>query len=575
MKPPVIIAITVAMLGYTAATLTRPGQLTNIPGGVLESHALVYPVQAFIEVRYQMGALDKFTELLKIQDMSLGNIAVNIRRDNTLRESHKVTLQKAIKRLSDQISDMVESIPGNQGQKSREKRGLFNFIGILSHSLFGTIDEATFQGKLREYNNRLTAVTHSYTSSAKAINILEKNVQQLHESYLHLANNTASASALSATERFTELAFILGQYSDDFITLAHSTKSFARSLLNAAHGTVDSSLISPHDLATIFRKLKLESSSKPLFHAHHPYLYNSLTAFITSRGHTFLTSLGLSIIIPIYPPFKLTTYRIHPFPQQINNTILTITTPSLLLVSNTALAVDNVQPSILESCIHLEQHTYACLTPTWTYSHLVDSCQHALYARATCMSQASGNDSLSDCATLAEKLISNRCAFKEIMTKSRPFVLALSESTFLFYFQPTPVTITCQKHLTMKLITGPFVLPHKCQLQSLNLFIPTYRHYVTSFMTDIQFKEPQKLIQSNISSHVSQMNITYVPMEEVQETNFLYSTPFIVNYMYPVAVSATLIILAVLVAYFYVQRVLNHFDNQYNCQPTGGICTPT
>ena len=168
MKLTVIIAITAAMLGYTTSTITRPGQLTNIPGGVLESHALVYSVQAFIEVRYQMGALDKFTELLEIQDMSLGNIAVNICRDNTLRENHKVMLQRAIKKLSNQISDMVESIPGNHNQNSRNKRGLFNFVGILSHSLFGTIDEATFEGKLREYNNRLTAVTHSYTSSAKA-----------------------------------------------------------------------------------------------------------------------------------------------------------------------------------------------------------------------------------------------------------------------------------------------------------------------------------------------------------------------------------------------------------------------
>ena len=118
----------------------------------------------------------------------------------------------------------------------------------------------------------------------------------------------------------------------------------------------------------------------------------------------------------------------------------------------------------------------------------------------------------------------------------------------------------------MKLISGPYVLPHKCQLQSLDLFIPIYRHYVTSFMTDIQFKEPQELIQSNISTHVSHMNITYIPMEEVQDTPFIYSTPFVINYMYPVAVSATLVLLAVLIVYLYVQRVLTHFDNQYNSQ---------
>ena len=62
------------------------------------------------------------------------------------------------------------------GERMRRKRGLINFVENIQHALFGVIDEQTLGRRLDELHSRLDTITHSYDSSATAINTVQHNI---------------------------------------------------------------------------------------------------------------------------------------------------------------------------------------------------------------------------------------------------------------------------------------------------------------------------------------------------------------------------------------------------------------
>ena len=416
--------VLLALIGVTTSQ-KHPGSITAIPGAILEKKGTILPITSFVEVKFSLAPLKDFTQTIAIQRSALTDLSIDVGISTELSDNHKIILQRAIRTLQEKITKMI----GPQPKTKRAKRGLLNIIGEASSVLFGTVDEATLDGKLAEYDEKLKTVTASYTTSAQSISTLQHNINELHRVFTYLYNHTASDKALTSTEKFAELTFLFSEYSTTFTDVANNAKSFSRAVIRAAHGTVDTTLISPQDISRIFATLHVGHNA-PLFPADNILLYSSISSFVIKSG--------LNIIIPLRPTSNLTAYLTHPFPHQLNDSTIVLDSPPLLLFTDLGLEVTSTETNSLDTCLRLSSSLYVCLAPTWTYIHSRTSCSNTLFRYLTCHE----SNNYTECMNNVHNNFTAYCSFKEIQPTPHPFTLPLPESTFIFYFRPTPATVT-------------------------------------------------------------------------------------------------------------------------------------
>ena len=106
----------------------------------MEYLGTVYPVTSFLEVRYNLSPIMEFRKQLVDQLHHIIRFRKNLTNHPPLQHHHFQILSQSLIRLEKKISSFLEqeSLPLNS---TRSRRGLLNFVGVLSHTLFGTIDE--------------------------------------------------------------------------------------------------------------------------------------------------------------------------------------------------------------------------------------------------------------------------------------------------------------------------------------------------------------------------------------------------------------------------------------------------
>merc|ERR1712055_705480 len=92
--------------------------------------------------------------------------------------------------------------------------------------------------------------------------------------------------------------------------------------------------------------------------------------------------------------------------------------------------------------------------------------------------------------------------------------------------------------LPMRLISGTFLLPHNCELQSMSLTLPAMKRYVTDFESGVIDIPPTsiELPSFNISIQPS------LPLHHLKEMDSVTGIPWVftefnVDYVYPVMVT--------------------------------------
>ena len=234
---------------------------------------------------------------------------------------------------------------------------------------------------------------------------------------------------------------------------------------------------------------------------------------------SYITKGGLSIILPLRPSNTLHAYSAHPFPQEHNgsSTLFTLQLDKPLIlkkVGESAIAVPN--PSHFNECLHPEPRSFVCYTPGWSYDTDTPTCHRALIEQP--------------------HSVTSQCNFREIHPSKTPYFLPLADVSLLYYFYPTPATVTCTNRLPMKLITGVFLLPHNCELQSLSMTLPAMKRYVTSFESTILNIPPGNIELPSFNGSVKLAPLHFVDMDPVQEVPWAL-TEFNVDYIYPLAVT--------------------------------------
>ena len=481
----------------------------------MEYLGTVYPVTSFLEVRYNLSPIMEFRKQLVTQLHHIIRLRESLTNHPPLQQQHFQILSQSLIRLEKKISSFLEqeSLPLNS---TRSRRGLLNFVGVLSHTLFGTIDEETFEDRMREYRDKLESVSASFEASAHTIASLTFNVKQLGAAVQYLRANAAEASALGSVERFTRMAFLISQYQITFAEVSAAAIKFHASIITAAHGIVDQSLLSSHDIDSVLNQVMEDHNLRPLFQTSNPILlYATLSSYLTPRG--------LSILIPLHPPFILSAHAIHPFPHSHNDTLLILNSPSLVLTTLTShsltpsYALAFPPQSLFDACKTPILGTYVCLAPTWPYTANTHSCAHSITSHL--------------------HNIHETCTFSEHIPSHSPLVLPLQSVSLLYFYEPTPSTISCPSPRPMSSLSGPFILPHKCGLQSIQLTFPAIKHYSTSFSKHVQFDQPGPLAPFTLPAHLSQLNLTLKQMDVVQPLPWLTTRHPVFIYGYPIAIT--------------------------------------
>ena len=156
----------------------------------------------------------------------------------------------------------------------------------------------------------------------------------------------------------------------------------------------------------------------------------------------------------------------------------------------------------------------------------------------------------------------------------------------IYFYKPTPASISCARSKPMEVLEGQFVLPHICSLQTLSLNLPATHTYITNFTKDITNIQPSTFTVFPMHNIQNNLTYTFEDMNEVPYYMGFISLHTLETYVYPVGIMIIGIIICLgLVALFfvYIRRTYNELDNPpaYNQKysktnsnmPTHSTCT--
>ena len=494
----------------------EPGAYNLMPGAVKENLGKVYPITRLCEIQYDTSPISRFNKILNMQSRNLTHIKNFIDIDPSLTREHADSLTQSLNILIQRIKSFTH-IHTNNTENTRARRGLFNFVGVLSNALFGTVDEYSLSNRLLEYDDKIQSVAHSFQSNAAAFKALTHNTEQLQLAYTTLKGTATNISHnLDSLTRFVDINTILTQYKDSLNDITLAAGIFQRDIIAAVRGSVYPSLISPTDIQPVIHELLTQHNEIPLYQPSNlPSFYATLSSYITPAG--------LSIILPLHPDIILSAYGIHPFPfhDNISNTFITTKAPELLLTTPTNKLLSAPKREVLQSCMSPSPFSFVCLQPAWAYIPTTDSCAPALLTNDT--------------------NITRLCSFNELAPSSTPFMLPLVDVTLLYYYSPTPITVTCNSQLPMLMIQGPYSLPHKCKLQSISFSLPKLKHYTITLTAKPHYILPYQLAPMNLSRYNESLNITFLPIPELDYPNYTQFTHYFTTYAYPIIVTSSII----------------------------------
>ena len=243
---------------------------------------------------------------------------------------------KAVLQIEETLTHIRMLIPEydreqERSDNRRRQRGLFDFVGELSHSLFGTARESDINDvhktldQLKRQQHQLAAVwqkaDNRLASYGSALNhridfmhsMIEIQKQAVHDLYLEITRETTHMSRAS-----TVLARALGRF-QDFVILLDHLNSFRQGLELLSHGMLSPSLISPADIhrtlrsvTTQLRELDLSGENLRILRPRVIHYFQMHNFLALRQGDNVILHLPIPLGIL---PTRLNLYQVHTVPM--------------------------------------------------------------------------------------------------------------------------------------------------------------------------------------------------------------------------------------------------------------------
>lgn len=353
---------------------------------------------------------------------------------------------------------------------SRQKRGLFDFVGKISKSLFGTAtsdDINALKRHMQTLNNNNVKLAQamaqqdhhlsSFISTVdKRFNNVMSAVQKNHQDAIALSN-LAHRSMDALEHEFVILSELIFRQTNVTAQLEKELEHVKLGIHDITKGKLSPFLLSPDILHSSLRQVQDILSNKfTQFHISHkdPLHYYSQGDFIFTRLHSHLY---LTLKIPISPYVRpVSIYKVFSFPVPVNSSSNHATqlldTPEYFITTE-----DNQHYATMTS----NQLSHCSGTTT-----LFCTFNIALTASASpnCLSSIFFNQK-EDTAKL--------CDFRFLLNSLKPSISEISTSHVLLY-QTTTIALDCSS--SQKILKGctfcVMKIPCRCSISTQNLYLP-------------------------------------------------------------------------------------------------------
>ncbi|XP_076044874.1 uncharacterized protein LOC143027473 [Oratosquilla oratoria] len=291
-----------------------------IPGAIVNNHGTTACVEDSIMVKLRISPELLIRPLIKIHKNLLQiEQQISTQIPNTTDQNYEIsmTLYHNVNALYEKMNTIKYTIyhlpnPENEDPKnSRIKRGLFDFMGIISKSLFGTATEQDVQ-TVHSHIGNITEVLHRQGKiinlNSKNIDLLATSINSVIEKINHLTAFTTSQLSKIANSQIA-LFFLhhLNELDKQLDRLLNHSNLIQRDIWNAHAGIVNSQMITPTQLTQTLRQAHNTLKLTPFF------LQNEIQHYYPILASTIFQEFIL-INIPMDPIKRFSLWEIYPFP---------------------------------------------------------------------------------------------------------------------------------------------------------------------------------------------------------------------------------------------------------------------
>ncbi|XP_076038716.1 uncharacterized protein LOC143023930 [Oratosquilla oratoria] len=312
-----------------------------LPGAIVHQHGTTACVEDSIMVKLRISPTSLLEPISKLQN-DLQEIQKNINRQvpNNTHQNYETSqiLYHNVNSLQSKLNKIKYTIyhlpdPDNDTINTRRtKRGLFDFVGIISKSLFGT---ATDQD-IHTVDTHIGKITRVLQQQGKLIDLNSQNIDLLADSvnsvidkYNYLAQFT-NTQLSQITNSQTALFFLyhLNNLDKELDSLKDHTNLIQKDIWNAHAGVVDSQMITPTQLTQTLRRAHSTLQLTPFFSKHEIQHYYPILA-------STIFQQFILINIPMDPVKRFSLWEIYPFPYPYQNRTMILNLPTSTILKST------------------------------------------------------------------------------------------------------------------------------------------------------------------------------------------------------------------------------------------------
>ncbi|XP_076040824.1 uncharacterized protein LOC143025249 [Oratosquilla oratoria] len=348
--------------------------------------------------------------------------------------------------------------PENEDPKnSRVKRGLFDFMGIISKSLFGTATEQDIK-TVHSHIGNITEVLHKQGKiidlNSKNIDLLATSINSVIEKINHLTAFTTSQLSKIANSQIA-LFFLhhLNELDKQLDRLLSHSNLIQRDIWNAHAGIVNSQMITPTQLSQTLRQAHNTLKLTPFF------LQNEIQHYYPILASTIFQEFIL-INIPMDPIKRFSLWEIYPFPYPYQNRTMTLNLPtSTILKSTDGQWISLTSPETMAACKIARPNFHIC--PAYPFHFQLTKSQ-------PCLSEL----------TTPKVNFSETCDFR-FSDNTQIHHTHVGHKHFIFLPHPTLVSVIClHKPPSHHKINGSITLPDTCHIYMMDsMLLPNKLHY--------------------------------------------------------------------------------------------------
>ena len=381
-----------------------------------------------------------------------------------LTETFLGILKSRLKFVKEKLGRSLDGLPPNPHQDvdprnvghRRSKRGLFNFMGVVGKTLFGTAtddDVVKLSQRTDDMGKRLEAIGRlveaEYTNGARLTKGVNEMVTQFNTMTEALNNSSLNSSLFHRTVLFLSQLDLL-ETTIDRVILAR--EDVIRDIYLAAESKVGTHMLSPPTLEQVLVDTQARLHLNPIFPPN-------LVAFYYPLLESSLSLNCILVHIPMKSNLEFSLWTVHPFPFFSNKSMLTLDVEeSLAIISHDRRWIDSLPSDTLQKCKHSELSSFICPAYLFTLRDVDEEpCLFSLI---------STNVTSEDCN----------------LTRHNPqhiYHVHIQNLQFFFFPQEFAVSILCENQESRRLvITGPLVVNDHCEVRSHRIHILPNKHHL-------------------------------------------------------------------------------------------------